>query len=146
MVQGAWVIDKLNIPSFRVSKKRVAEQRNFSSDMDLPELEGGDAMILIGADMAHLLPDLPWSPPGTTERALFGNVSQEHCETINANLLVSDKEITLQHQVERFWEIDSYATKQVLSESTLSVEDKRALAILESGTVKEEGHYKTALL
>jgi len=73
-------------------------------------------------------------------------VSQEHCETINANLLVSDKEITLQHQVERFWEIDSYATKQVLSESTLSVEDKRALAILESGTVKEEGHYKTALL
>ena len=73
-------------------------------------------------------------------------MSQEHCETINANLLVSDKEITLQHQVERFWEIDSYATKQVLSESTLSVEDKRALAILESGTVKEEGHYKTALL
>lgn len=59
MVQGAWVIDKLNIPSFRVSKKRVAEQRNLSSDMDLPELEGGDAMILIGADMAHLLPDLP---------------------------------------------------------------------------------------
>ena len=77
---------------------------------------------------------------------LFGNVDQGHCETINANFLASDKEITLQHQIERFWEIDSYATKQVLSESTLSVEDKRALAILESSTVKEEGHYKTALL
>jgi len=44
----------------------------------------------------------------------------------------------LQHQIERFWEIDSFATKQVLSESTLSVEDKRALAILESSTVKED--------
>ena len=52
----------------------------------------------------------------------------------------------MQYQIERFWEIDSYATKKVLSESTLSVEHKRALAILESSTVNEEGHYKTALL
>jgi len=37
-------------------------------------------------------------------------------------------------------------TKQVLSESTMSVEDKRALAILESSAVKEENHYKTVML
>ena len=37
-------------------------------------------------------------------------------------------------------------TKWALHESALSVDDKRALAILESTTVKEEGHYKTALL
>jgi len=55
MVHGAWVIDKLNIPSSKVSKKRAAEQWNHLSDVDLPELEGGDVMILIGADMAHLL-------------------------------------------------------------------------------------------
>ncbi|KAL9974311.1 hypothetical protein ACROYT_G011332 [Oculina patagonica] len=102
MVHGAWVINKLNIPSFKVSKKRAVEQWNHLSDVDLPELEGGDVMILIGSDMAHLL---------------------IHLE-----------------------EIDSYATKQVPSDSTLSVEDKRALAILESSTVKEEGHYKTPLL
>ena len=52
----------------------------------------------------------------------------------------------LQHQIERFWEIDSYGTKRALHESVLSVDDKRAPAILESTTVKEEGHYKTALL
>lgn len=73
-------------------------------------------------------------------------MNQGHCETISANFLASDRETTLQYQIERFWEIDSYATKRVLSESTLSVEDKQALAILESNTVKEEGHYKTALL
>ncbi|KAL9976843.1 hypothetical protein ACROYT_G014179 [Oculina patagonica] len=39
----------------RVSKKRVVEQWNHLSDVDLPELEGGDVMILIGSDMAHLL-------------------------------------------------------------------------------------------
>ena len=55
MVHGAWVIHKLNIPSFEVRKKRAAEQWKHLSDVDLPELEGGDVMILIGADMAHLL-------------------------------------------------------------------------------------------
>ncbi|KAL9976826.1 hypothetical protein ACROYT_G014161 [Oculina patagonica] len=55
MVHGTWVIDKLNIPSFKFSKKRVVEQWNHLSDVDLPELEGGDVMILIGSDMAHLL-------------------------------------------------------------------------------------------
>ena len=121
----------------------------------LPEIDGGDMMILIGADMAHLLIHLEvrqgrWDEPIVVKtplgRTLFDNVDQGHCKTINANFLASDKEITLLYQIEQFWEIDSYATKQVLSESTLSVEDKRVLAILESSTVKEEGHYKTALL
>ena len=56
MVHGAWVIDKLNIPaSFKVSKKMATEQWTHLSDVDLPELEGCDVMILIGSDMAHLL-------------------------------------------------------------------------------------------
>lgn len=120
MVHRAWVIDKRNIPSFKVLKKVAAEQWNHLSDVDLPELEGGEVMILIGADMAHLLIHLEIrqgrrdeliavkTPLGWT---LFGNVNQGHCETINANFLASDKEITLQHQIERFWEIDSSATK-----------------------------------
>ena len=136
-------------------QRKTAEQWNYLSDVDFPELDGGDVMVLIGADIAHLFihlevrqgrrdePIAVKTPLGWT---LFGNVNQGHCERVIANFLASDKEITLQHQIERFWEIDSFATKQVLSESTLSVEDKRALAILESSTVKEEGHYKTALL
>ena len=155
MVHGAWVINKLNIPSFKVSKKSATEQWNHLSDVDLPEIEGGDVMILIGADMAHLLihlevrqgrRDEPIAVKAPLGWTLFGKLNQGHCRTINANFLASDKEITLQHQIERFWEIDSYATKQVLSEPTLSVEDKRALTILESSTVKEGDHYKTQLL
>ena len=133
----------------------ATEQWTHLSDVDLPELEGCDVMILIGSDMAHLLVHLEvrqrrWDEPIAVKTPLgwylFGNVSQGHCGTMNVIFLTSDKESTLQHQIERFWEIDSYASKQVLPESTLSVEDKRALAILESSTVKEEGHYKTALL
>lgn len=99
------------------SQRKAAEQWNYLSDVDFP---------------TAVKTPLGWN--------LFGNVNQGHCERVIANFLASDKEITLQHQIERFWEIDSFATKQVLSESTSSVEDKRALAILESSTVKEEGH------
>lgn len=70
----------------------------------------------------------------------------ERCDTIDANFLVTDEEAQLQNQIERFWEIDSYATKQAPSEAGMSAEDRRALSILESSTVKEGGHYKTALL
>ena len=50
----------------------------------------------------------------------------------------------LQHQIERFWEIDSYGPSG-LSMSLPFLSTTRALAILENTTVKEEGHYKTAL-
>ena len=70
----------------------------------------------------------------------------ERCDTINANFPVTDQEAQVQNQIQRFWEIDSYATKQAPSEAGMSAEDRRALSILESSTAKEEGHYKTALL
>ncbi|PFX27003.1 hypothetical protein AWC38_SpisGene8307 [Stylophora pistillata] len=132
----------------RLSKKRTVEQWNHLSDVDLPEFLGCDVIIPIGADMDHMLihlevrqgkrdePIAVKTPLGWT---LFGNVNQGRCETISANSLASDRETTLQHQIERFLEIDSYVT-------SLSVEDKTALAILESNTIKQEGHYKTALL
>ena len=53
MVHGARVIDKLNIPSFKLSKKRAAEQWSHLSNADLPELKGEEVMILIGSDMPH---------------------------------------------------------------------------------------------
>ena len=84
MVHGAWVIDKLNIPFFKVLKKRAAEQWNYLSDVDLPKLDSGDVVVLIGAGMAHLLihlevcqgrrdePITVKTPLGWT---LFGNVN-----------------------------------------------------------------------
>ena len=85
-------------------------------------------------------------------------------QSCNANLLATIAGLPLQQKIERFWEVDSYATKQDPSEVTLSIEDQRALvkpdpsgatlsieaqralAVLQSSTVKEQGHYKTPLL
>ena len=77
---------------------------------------------------------------------LFGYVVNERCDKINANFLVTDQEAPLQNQIQRFWDIDSDATKQAPCEAGMSAKDRRVLSILEDSTVKEEGHYKTALL
>ena len=145
LVHGSWDIDKQNIPSDKVSKEGAIERWRHLSGVDLPELQGCDVMLLIGSDMAHLLIQLEvrrgrWdksiaikNPLGWT---LFGNLSSGHCETINTNFLATNEGTQLQLQIERFWDIDSYATKQVLSESPLLAEDKRALAILQNSTTK----------
>lgn len=54
-VHGASVIDKIIIPSFKISKKREAERWNHLSDVDLHEFEVADLMIFVEAGMAHLL-------------------------------------------------------------------------------------------
>ena len=48
------------------------------------------------------------------------------------------------HQLERFWEVENDA---VIAEYKLSVsvEDKRALAIMEQSVKVEDGHYQIAL-
>ena len=154
-VNGAWVINKLNIPSVKLSINDAGERWCHLSDVDIPELEGCDVTLLIGSDMAHLLIHLEvrqgrWDEPIAIKTplgwTLFGIVDNGHCDRINANFLATDGRTCLQHQIERFWEIDSYATKQSFSEPAMSTDDKQALKILQTGTVKEESHYKTPLL
>ena len=76
--------------------------------------------------MAHLLIQLEvrqgrWDEPIAIKAplgwTLFGNLSSGHCETVNTNFLATNEGTQLQHQLEQFWGIDSYATKQALSES-----------------------------
>ena len=105
------MIDRLNIPSVKVSKERVTEQWNHLMNIDLPELDGSDVKVLVGSDMAHLLIHLNvrqgrWDEPITVKTplvwALFGNVVNERCDTINANFLVADHEAQPQNQIQRF--------------------------------------------
>ena len=82
MVNGAWVIDKLNIPSVKLRKRAAIGQWSHLSGIDLPDLDASEVMLLVGSDMAHLLihldvrqgrvdepiaiktfPPLPWMGP-----------------------------------------------------------------------------------
>ena len=108
MVHGAWAIDELNIPSFKLSKKRAAQQSSHLSNVDLPELKGEEKMIFIGSDMAHLLIQFEVRQGRWDEQiAVKTPLSPGHCDSTNANLLMKDLETMLQHQIKRLWEIDS---------------------------------------
>ena len=105
-VQGAWVIDRLNVQSVKVSKERAAEQWNHLLNIviNLPEHDGSDVKVLVGSDMTHLLihldvPQGRWDEPISVKAplgwTLFGNVGNERCDTINANFLVAGQEAQL---------------------------------------------------
>ena len=49
------MIDRLNVPSVKVSKERVTEKWNYLLNIDLPELYGSDVKVVVVSDMAHLL-------------------------------------------------------------------------------------------
>jgi len=110
MVDGAWVIDELNNLSLKDSKKSAAEQWNHLSDVDLPELEGDDVMILIRDDIAHLLIHLEvhqgrWDEPIEVKTPWIDPVWKCKPRTLQNNqckLFSIRKEITLQNQIERF--------------------------------------------
>lgn len=75
LVRGAWVIDKLNIPSAKVSKKGAAERWSHLSSVDLLELDGSNVTILIRSDMAHLLVHLDVRQGQPASRSLLGHLS-----------------------------------------------------------------------
>ena len=88
MVNGAWVIGKLNIPSVKLPKRAAIEQWSHLSYIDLPDVDGSKVMLLVGSAMAHLLihlevrqrrvdePIAIKTPLGWT---LFGNATKGLC-------------------------------------------------------------------
>lgn len=66
IVNGAWVIDKPNIPSVKVPKKAAVDQWSHLSGINLPERFRSNASYWIWCGSP---PDSNWSPPGTSGRA-----------------------------------------------------------------------------
>lgn len=104
IVNGAWVIDKLNIPPVKVSKKAAVEQGSHLLGINLPELDDSEVMLLIGSDVAHLLIHIKVrqgrvDEPITIKRPLgwnlFGNANKGPCEVINANFLSTNEGLPL---------------------------------------------------
>ena len=61
------------------------------------------------------------------------------------NNRISCEEVSLLNTVERFWEIETYGTKENDS-SLLLMQDQRAIRILEETVSKEKDKYKVGLL
>ena len=66
---------------------------------------------------------------------------------INTNYLVTNENINLDQQLEKFWTIKSYGTRSIeTSKVMFNKEEGRALDILEKATVKNGNRYEVGLL
>ena len=66
---------------------------------------------------------------------------------INANRLVTTKNINLDQQIEKFWTIDSYGTHSIESSKFMfNKEERRAFDTLEKTTVENGNRYEVGLL
>ena len=159
-VTRLWTVDKLNASSRSIPSEKDARQWPHLQDIKLPSISEKEVRLIIGTnvpDAFRVLEErrgnrgepyairtpLGWTLMGPMERS-----DGESCH-LNVNFVRSSEALRevddcLVHQLERFWEVENAG---VISESRLSmsVEDKRALAIMEQSVKLEDGHYQIVL-
>ena len=159
-VTRLWTVDKLNASSRSIASEQDARQWPHLQDIKLPSITEKEVRLIIGTNV----PDAFWvleerrgnrgepyairTPLGWTLMGPMERSDGEDCH-MNVNLVRSSEALRevddcLVHQLERFWEVENAG---VIPESKLSmsVEDKRALAVMEQSVKLEDGHYQIAL-
>ena len=159
-VTRLWTVDKLNASSRSIPSEQDARQWPHLQDIKLPSISEKEVRLIIGTNV----PDAFWvleerrgnrgepyaicTPLGWTLMGPMERSDGEDCH-LNVNFVRSSEALRevddcLMHQLERFWEVKNAG---VISESRLSmsVEEKRALAIMEQSVKLEDGHYQIVL-
>lgn len=152
---GVWTVKRLPITTKSAARKEQVSKIPHLSDVDVPDVNVNDVMLLIGTDSpdAHVPLEVragasgqPYAVRTRLGWAVRGPVDDVTDEANAANVhFVQSNDVTLQHQLEKMWSTD-FADVIHSEEVSMSVEDKRALAIMESTLVHEpDGHYKMGL-
>ena len=112
----------------RTSKNHPQEKERWPHlvDLDLPFIDGSRVTVLLGADTFDVIVPL---------EIHTGYATKTH---------VSSPDEDLRRQVKSWWELESFGCK-FAKETPRSVEDKQALAILQSTTRKVGDRYQTSL-
>ena len=159
-VTRLWTVDKLNASSRSIPSEQDARQWPHLQGIKLPSISEKEVRLIIGTNV----PDAFWvleerrgnrgepyairTPLGWTLMGPMERNDSEDCH-LNVNFVRSSETLRedndcLVRQLERFWDVENAG---VIPESKLSmsVEDKRALAIMEQSVKLEDGHYQIAL-
>ncbi|PFX17955.1 hypothetical protein AWC38_SpisGene17711 [Stylophora pistillata] len=155
-----WTVDKLNASGRTIPSEQDPKQWPHLRDIKLPSTSEKEVRLIIGTNV----PDAFWvlkekrgnkgepyairAPLGWTLMGpMHKNIGGE-CH-LNVNFVgsaepVGEKNDCLMHQLERFWEVENYGVVPQ-SKLSMSVEDKRALAVMEQSGKLEHGHYQIGL-
>ena len=114
-----------------------------------PEVERNKVSVLIGTNVQEAFIPLEVkkgepNEPFAIRSCLGWRIHGGSIKCSNPNH-VTCEEISLSHQVEDFWRVESYPTEK-LSSKSMSVEDRKAMKIIEITISKVYDHYQMGLL
>ena len=155
-VDHARTVEKLNLPNVTVDMSKERKRWPHLADLDLPSTKGSEVTVLLGADVFDLIVPLeirtgPKDTPRAVRTALgwtvtsrlpgLGSAKSNHI--LKTHVSTPDEDFLA--QVQTWWKTESFGCK-FAEETPRSVEDKKALATLESTTQKVGDRYETGLL
>ncbi|XP_068729037.1 uncharacterized protein [Montipora capricornis] len=158
-VPRAWTVDRLNISECSIPRDHDVTKWPHLNGIELPEIDGKEVRVLIGCNVPEAFWVLEERRGGRGEpvaiRSLLGwtligptvKVNEESSFSVNFVRLNDEsdsRDETLLLQVKNFWETD-FADSISSSKVAMSVEDERALAIMESSVRRVSGRYQVAL-
>ncbi|KAL9982123.1 hypothetical protein ACROYT_G010928 [Oculina patagonica] len=157
-IPKVWTVDRLNISEQSISREQDADQWPHLSDIYLPEIDSKEVRLIIGCnvpdafwvieerrggkgDPVAIRSILGWAIVGPIEK-----IEDEHSFNVNFVRLAEqrDEDEILLQQVENFWKTE-FTNTIASTKVAMSVEDERALRIMEGSVKKVSGHYQIAL-
>lgn len=156
-VPKVWTVERLNISELSIPRDQDVDRWSHLNGIELPEIDNKEVRLLIGCNVPEVFwvleekrgrrgepvgirSLLGWTIEGPTEKT-----GEE--DSFNVNFLRLERQgddETLLQQEEKFWKtdfVDSISSSKV----SMSVEDERALRMMEESSKKVSGHYQIAL-
>ena len=150
----AWAVKDLTIPlkHFAVCTRR--DLWPHLRQVTFPEVETNKVSVLIGTNVQEAFiplevkkgePNEPFAIRSCLGWSILGgSIKCSKKDQFNPND-VTCGEISLSHQVKDFWQVESKPTEKLSSKSK-SVEDGKAMKIIETTISKVDDHYQMAFL
>ena len=157
-VKRLWTVDRLNASRRSIPSEQDTRQWPHLEDIKLQSISEKEVRLIVGTNA----PEAFWvleerrgnrgepyairTPLGWTLMGPVGRIDcrERHLNVNFVRLVESARKDCLMQQVERFWAIENYGLAGD-SNVCMSVEDKKALAIMERSVKLDQGHYQVAL-
>ena len=153
-VNSAWAVKDLTIPLKHTKLSRSVEQCPHLRKVSFPEVERKKISILLGTNIQEVFipldvrrgkPNDPIAIKSCLGWSILGGASNVQSRSQGLINLVTAQDVSLDKQLEEFWKVESYGTARPESKP-LSVEDRRALKLIENSICLRDGHYQMGLL
>lgn len=153
-VNSAWAVKDLTIPLKHTKLSRSVEQCTHLQQVPFPEVERKKISILLGTNIQEVFipldvkrgkPNDPIAIKSCLGWSILGGTSNVQSRSQGLINLITVQDVSLDKQLEEFWKIESYGTAKPESKP-LSVEDRRALKLIENSIYLRDGHYQMGLL